>query len=568
MATSQHRPLPAALAACAALALSLVAAPAAADTLVDDIDGLRVDRDGKVTRFEAMLIDDAGRVAALYERGDKRKKDPDYRVDGRGRVLLPGFIDAHVHLTQLGFAALTLDLSETRSLDEALARIREYAVRYPDRRWIVGQGWNQEAWGLGRFPTAAELDAVVSDRAVWLGRVDGHAGWANSLALSEAGVTAATKDPAGGRIERSSDGKPAGVLVDAAAALVQAKVPPPLPEERDLALTRAQDLLLSRGITAVHDMGTTLADWQALRRSGDYGRLSLRVVSYASGIEDMVTIAGPGPSPWLYGDRLRLAGVKLYLDGALGSRGAWLKQPYADAPGQTGLPTMNGTQLRNLMSRAAMDEFQVAVHAIGDAANAEAIMAVAELNESFEGDRRWRIEHAQIVEPADIALFAATGAIASMQPLHQASDRTMAEARLGIDNLAGAYAWKSLETAGVPLAFGSDAPVEKPDVLAGMAVAISRQDASGQPFGGWTPGERIDRQSALAAYTAGAAYAGGSDKRYGSLAVGEWADFVFLTGDPLIASPEELRTMRVLETWIAGRKAWEARSSVPSGERR
>jgi len=297
--------------------------------------------------------------------------------------------------------------------------------------------------------------------------------------------------------------------------------------------------------------------------------MQLRVVSYAHGVDDMVTIAGPGPTPWLYGDRLKLTGLKLYLDGALGSRGAWLSAPYADAPGNTGLQMLSGTQLRNLMSRAAMDDFQVAVHAIGDAANAEVLDAVQEMKDNYPGDRRWRIEHAQIVQPSDLPRFGSLGVVASMQPHHQVSDRVMAETRLSPDGLAGAYAWRSILAGGARLAFGSDAPVETPDVFEGLADAITRQDANGEPFGGWQPQEAISREQALAAYTAGAAYAMGADGKFGTLAEGEWADFVFVTVDPLLAAPAELRQGRVLSTWIAGRKVWSVQGNVaaPASER-
>jgi len=541
-----------------ALALSAaVPGPALADTLIDNIEGISVERDGTVNRFAAMVIDDDGRIAQVFTRRNEAPRKVDYRVDGRGRTVIPGLIDAHMHVMSLGLSMLTLDLSETRSLAEAQARIAEYAAKYPDRPWIVGRGWNQELWGLGRFPTAAELDAVVADRPVWLERVDGHAGWANGAALAAAGVTAKTVDPVGGRIERLSGSmEPAGVLVDNAAELVAREVPPPRPEDRDLALYEAQQLLVSKGVTATADMGTSIDDWMTYRRAGDAGRLQIRIMAYATSVPEMILIGGSGPTLWLYDDRLHMGGLKLYLDGALGSRGAWLKAPYADAPGNLGLPRLDATQLRNLMSRAAMDDFQVAVHAIGDAANAEVLAAIDELSETYGGDRRWRIEHAQIVDPADIARFALHGTIASMQPVHQTSDRLMAEARLGPDRLAGAYAWQSIMAAGAPLAFGSDAPVEAPDPFAGMAAAISRTDAGGEPFGGWQPQEAISREAALAAYTSGAAYAGFAEGRFGRLAPGERADFLILDRDPLFASAADLRQIHVIETWIGGQQVY------------
>jgi predicted amidohydrolase YtcJ len=542
----------------------LFPAPAVADTLLDNVDGITVDRNGTVKRFGAMVIDDEGRVSQLLANGERPPR-VDFRENGRGRTIIPGLIDAHMHVMELGLAQLVVDLSDTRTLAEAQVKIAQFAAANPERPWIVGRGWNQELWGLGRFPTAAELDAAVFDRPVWLERVDGHAGWANSRALAVAGVTAATADPAGGRIERvPGSGAPAGVFVDEAMALVAAKVPPPRATDRDVALFKAQDLLVARGVTAVADMGTSIEDWMAFRRAGDSGRLRVRIMSYALGIEAMSLIGGSGPTPWLYDDHLRMGGLKLYLDGALGSRGALLKAPYADDPGNRGLARLDGTQLRNLMSHAAMEGYQVAMHAIGDAANAEALSAIEELSDDYTGDRRWRIEHAQIVDPADIPRFGQHGIIASMQPVHQTSDRLMAEARLGPDRLKGAYAWRSIHDAGAPLAFGSDAPVEAPDPFAGMAAAISREDAQGQPPGGWHPEERVTIEQALAAYTAGAAYAGFAEGHFGRLAVGERADFVILDADPLEADASELRRIRVLETWIGGERVYEA---VPRAER-
>ncbi|MBS1240081.1 MAG: putative metal-dependent hydrolase, partial [Proteobacteria bacterium] len=302
----------------------------------------------------------------------------------------------------------------------------------------------------------------------------------------------------------------------------------------------------------VADMGIGIEDWQSYRRAGDAGNLRIRIMAYAGSVDDMVLIAGPGPSPWLYDDRLRLEGIKLYIDGALGSRGAWLKAPYSDDPGNTGLQRLNPIQLRNIMSRAALDKFQVAIHAIGDAANADALSAIEEMADTYDGDRRWRIEHAQIVDPPDLLRFAAHGIVASMQPVHQTSDRLMTEARLGPDRLAGAYAWRTMEDEGVPLAFGSDAPVELPDPFAGIAVAITREDANGQPFGGWQPQQAITREQALAAYTSGAAYAGFAEGRFGQLAPGERADFLVIDQDPLLASPQDIRSAKVLEVWIDG----------------
>ena len=533
-----------------ALALATILAltsPALADTHIDNIAGISIARDGTVDRFAGMVVDEDGRISELLDFGDRPTRDIAYRVDGEGRVVVPGFVDAHVHVMDLGLGTLVLDLSTTKSLEEALSRVAAYAAAYPERPWILGSGWDQERWGLNRFPTAAELDAVVSDRPVWLSSGDGHAGWANSAALAAGEITTRNADPAGGRILRLPGSRaPAGVLVSTAMQPVADAVPPPLPEDRDLALYNAQNLLLANGVTAVADMGTSIEDWMTFRRAGDAGRLQMRIMSYADSLETMLLIGGPGPTLWLYEDRLRMDGVKLYLDGALGSRGALLKGDYADDAGNRGLAQLSGTQLRNLMSRAALDGFQVAIHAVGDAANAAALSAIEELAGDYTGDRRWRIEHAQIVDPVDLARFGEHGIIASMQPVQQTSDRLMAEARLGRERLAGALAWRSILDAGGALAFGSGAPVVPVSPLAGVAAAIGSADAA------------ITREQALAAYTAGAAYAGFAEGRYGSLAPGERADFVMLSDDPLALSVNALRDVRVLETWIGGQRVFSS----------
>jgi hypothetical protein len=541
------------------LAGALIASPAFADGLIDNINGITLDEQGRIQRFTGMVIGTDGKVRALLDRRDKRPKELDWREDGKGQTLIPGLIDAHGHVMGLGFQATSLDLSGTRSLAEAQAAIKAWADANPSGSWIVGGGWNQEVWGLGRFPTAADIDAAVPNRPVWLERVDGHAGWANTAALRVAGVTAKSVSPAGGRIEKTAAGVPTGVFIDAAAQLVEKIVPAPLPRERDAALVKAQDLLLSAGITATADMGTSPADWSTYRRLGDAGGLRIRIFSYANSLDTLTTIAGNGPTRWLYDDRLRMGGLKVYADGALGSRGAWLKAPYADAPKETGLGFLTDDQLQNQMSRAAMDKFQVAIHAIGDRANQQALDAIDELSVTYKGDLRWRVEHAQIVDPADIPRLAKQGTIASMQPVHQASDWRMAEARLGPNRLMGAYAWKSVLDGGGRLAFGSDYPVESPNPFSGWAVAITRVDAQGQPTGGWHPEQVITREQALKAFTADAAYASFAESKVGRLAPGMHADFLLLASDPLLAAPEELRAMRPNETWVGGKRMFKRR---------
>ncbi len=542
-----------------AAATLLVPTPVLADALVDNVSGVALDKDGRVVRFTGVLLTPDGKVARLLRRGEQRPARLDWRADMKGRVLIPGMIDAHGHVMDLGFRALSLDLFDTTSFDQAKAQIASYAEANRARAWITGGGWNQEVWKLGRFPTAAELDAIVSDKPVWLSRADGHAGWANSAAMKDAGITARTPTPPGGRIEKDARGQPTGIFVDAAQTLIEAKVPKPTPRDRNAAFLKAQETLLSYGITATADMGTTAEDWLTYRRMGDGGNLRVRIMSYASGVDAALAVGGNGPTPWLYADKLRMGGIKLYSDGALGSRGAWLKAPYADAAGNVGLPFLKDDQLLNLMSRGAMDKFQIALHAIGDRANQQALDAIDELAVTYTGDRRWRIEHAQIVDPVDLPRFGRHGTIASMQPVHETSDWRMAEARLGPNRLTGAYAWASMLATGSRLAFGSDYPVENPNPFVNWAVAITRVDSAGEPAGGWRPDQTVNREAAWKGFTSDAAYAGFAEDRFGTLAPGMRADFVIVDRDPTTISAESLRATKVLETWVGGEKVWEGK---------
>ena len=540
-----------------ALAAALIAWPATADTLFDYVNGVQVDAAGRIEHFNAILVGDDGKVIRLIHPGEARPKAA-RAVNEQERTMLPGLIDAHGHVMDLGFTALRLDVNDTKSLSELQQRLRGYAATHPDAKWILGGGWNQELWPDQRFPTAADLDAAVPDRPVVLERVDGHAIVANSAAMKAAGVTAATPSPPGGRVEN-------GLFVDAARGLVDKAIPKPTPAEMDLALAKAQEILLGFGVTGVGSMSTSLADWAAFRRAGEAGRLNVRLMSYLLGTEPLKVV--PHPTPWLYQDRLRAAGVKLFADGALGSRGAWLKQPYADKPDTRGLQFHSDAEILSLTDQAAAAGFQVATHAIGDAANAQIIAVYEQLSKKYGSARRWRIEHFQIVDPADIARLAPAGIIASMQPTHQTSDRLMAEKRLGPNRLAGAYAWRSVLKSGARLAFGTDFPVESPNPFPGLSAAISRQDAHGQPPGGWIPSQRLTLGQALHAYTRGAAYAGFAEDRIGALEPGKWADFVIVDRDPTGVGAQALAGTQVLETWIAGKKVWSRAPSASQPER-
>jgi predicted amidohydrolase YtcJ len=563
------------------LLLALTATPALADTLIDNANGIQVDKHGQLDRFSGLVIGDDGKVVQLIRSDDE--KDPaniTRRIDAGGRTLLPGMIDAHGHVMALGFSALQLDLTGTTSLADLQARLKAYAAANPNARWILGRGWNQELWADKHFPTAADLDAVVSDRPVWLGRIDGHAAIANSAAMQAAGFSLNTQAPAGGRIEN-------GLFVDAAMSLVESKIPAPRMEDYDAALAKAQEQMLANGLTAAADMGTSPDDWAALNRAGRAGTLKVRIMSYAGGIPAMRAINSGEPSDWLYGDRLHLGGVKLYTDGALGSRGAWLKAPYTDKPDTRGLQFLTDAQLKEQAREADSKGYQLAIHAIGDAANAQVISAYEDLeclkpdscggqirkpesNDPVQRDidyaldaaqltRRSRIEHFQVADPADISRLKPASIIASMQPVHQTSDRLMAEKRLGPNRLKGAYAWQTVAKLGIPIAFGSDFPVESPNPFPGLAAAVSRQDLNGQPPGGWLPEERVSFEQALAGFTSGAAYAGFAEDKIGSLEPGKWADFILVDRDVSKVDAQALARTQVLETWVAGKKVWERR---------
>ena len=548
-----------------AISAALLASTASATTLIDHANGIQVDPAGRVEHFTGLLIGDDGKVIRLVHAGDALPKATT-TIDVHGQTLLPGFIDAHGHVMQLGFTALQLDLTDTRSLAEMEQKLRDYAAAQPKDKWLIGFGWNQEHWPQKTFPTAADLDSIVSDRPVVLERVDGHAVVANSAAMKAAGVTSATKSPPGGSIQN-------GLFVDSARKLIDDAEPAPTPGQMDAAFQKAQEILLGFGVTGVGSMSTSIEDWNTFRRAGDADRLNVRLMVYL--LDDPTHMAPgedplkvfPHPTGWMYADHLRAVGAKFFDDGALGSRGAWLKQPYSDKPDTTGNQLHSDAELRQLEDQAAAAGFQVATHAIGDAANAQVIRTYEWLDSKYGLNRRFRIEHAQVIDCADLPRIARGHMIASMQPTHQTSDRLMAEKRLGLARLKCAYAWQSMLRTGAKLAFGTDFPVESPNPFPGLAAAISRQDIQGQPPGGWFPDQRLSFGQALRAYTRGAAYAGFAEDRIGALDPGKWASFVIVDRDVSTASVPDLYRAQVLETWVGGKKVWTRAPAASAPER-
>jgi predicted amidohydrolase YtcJ len=541
--------------------LALAPAVQAADLLVNNVNGYTLDSHGQLQHFQALLIDQGkvvatGDHAALSARAGNAKV-----IDGQGRTLLPGLIDAHGHVLELGYARNSVDLSGMQSLDDALAKVKAYAVAHPDAKWILGGGWNQEIWKLGRFPTAKELDAVVADRPVWLSRVDGHAGWANTAALKLAGVTKASKDPGGGRIERDASGNPSGVFVDAASDVIYAVVPAPSAQQKMAALDAALAEMASVGLTGVSDAGIDLANYKLYRQYADQHKLTARIYAMIRGTgDDFDAISKDGPLIGSGNDFLTVRSVKLFADGALGSRGAAMLKPYADDPHNSGLLFLKPDELTAMIGKALGKGYQVGVHAIGDHANREVLDSYAAAYQTHPHGiaLRNRIEHAQIVSLQDIPRFVPLQLIASMQPTHATSDMNMAEDRVGHERIKGAYAWQRFLKQGTIVAAGSDFPVESANPFYGLYSAVTRKDHNGQPPGGWYPDQDMTLVQALRAFTLDAAYAEHAETTLGTLEPGKWADFILVDHDIFKDPASTLWNTRVLQTWVGGKQVFAA----------
>lgn len=521
------------------LAALFLPVPALATGLVDNVNGIAPDAQGRLVRFTGLLIDDAGRVERRLSASDKRpgKRVPlTFRLDAGGRTLIPGFVDAGMELMPYGLTLVTLDLSDTRSIDEALAKISAFRAANPGRKWILGRGWDSARWGVDAPPTAAELDAATGDVPTWLESADGDQGWANSAALRAATIGPRTLAPPGGRIT------PTGILSGAAMALMRVVTPAPAPRDYDYALEQAQRALLARGVTTVTDLGTTLDAWQAYRRAGDRSGLRLRIIGYAQGVNAMVAIAGPEPTPWLYDARLRLAGIQLTLDGGLAARGAWLKSDYADAPGEKGLPIRYDTSLRNLMSRAAMDGFQIALTAHGDMAVREALDAFDEMAQTY-GKRRWRIDSVAQIDPLDAPRFASNGIGMTRSPTDDA-DRAMRNRRLGAE--------RAVAGVSLPFAVTSSTPARPPAPFAQLSTVMT------------DPLAPLPLDRALAAMTRAGALVAGEEGRIGGLEPGQMADFLLIDRDISTLPPAQIGGTRVLESWIGGKRVYVAAGASPA----
>jgi predicted amidohydrolase YtcJ len=547
---------------CCALLLAFLTAPAGAQTLiVHSVRGYTPTAGGKLQSFSGLVVID-GKVDRLLTAKDDRPTIPGAQVlDGGGKTVLPGLIDAHGHVLDLGRERLQADLRGSASLAETLDRVRSFAGANAGQRWVIGRGWNQVLWREKRFPAARDLDAVIADRPVVLTRIDGHAIWVNSAAMKLTGVTAATRDPDGGQIVRDAAGQPTGVFVDTAAALIERHIPQPSDDEVKRALGAAMHELAALGMTGVHDAGIDASQYRLYQELGSAGELPIRIYAMLNDSPAARAVIAAGPRPAQFDDRLQMRAVKAWIDGALGSRGAAMLNDYSDQPHHRGLTLYTREQMDELVRLTSQHGWQLNVHAIGDAGNRIVLDAFESHLTAQQRERlRPRIEHAQVVGLEDIPRFAQLGVIASIQPTHATSDMNMAEDRVGAERIKGAYAWRKLLKSGARLAGGSDFPVELANPFHGLYAAVTRQDRSGRPPGGWRPEEKLTREEALRLFTADAAYAAHMENSVGTLEPGKWADFILIDRDYFKAPESEIDDIAVLSTYVAGRKVETAAS--------
>jgi predicted amidohydrolase YtcJ len=509
---------------------------------------------------EAMVVRGGRVVFVGHERGAMTFRGTGTRVlDLNGRTVIPGMTDAHVHLQGLGQALRTVDLTGTTSYEQVIERVAARAKETPAGAWVIGRGWDQNDWANTRFPSHDALSRALPDHPVYLVRVDGHAALVNAKAMELARLTAATRDPSGGRIERGAGNAPTGVLVDNAMGLVGGTIPPASRDELKAQVLAAIKESNRWGLTSVHDAGVGRAVIDVYEELAKEGRFDLRNYVMISGDSATLThFAGRGAQSALHDNRLWIRAIKISIDGALGSRGAALLEPYADEPNHSGLLLVQPAQMRRVAIEALRRGFQVNVHAIGDRGNR---VVLDEFQRALDtvpvADHRFRIEHAQILHPDDVPRFAELGVIPSMQASHQTSDMYWAGNRLGQNRLLGAYAWRSLLATGVVIPNGSDFPVEQVNPLISFHASVARQDAKNWPVGGWFPEQRMTREEALRSMTIWAAYAAFQERDMGSLSPGKLADFVVLDQDIMQVPAELILNTNVLSTWVGGKPVYE-----------
>ncbi|MBZ9612196.1 amidohydrolase [Rheinheimera maricola] len=540
--------------ACALFSAGISAAP----VVLSDVKGYGFDNQRQLQQFSVLVFDDeSGKVLSRGDAAVAAQYPAAKRLSANGKTLLPGLIDGHGHVLGLGQNLAQAELRGSSSEQDAVARVAAFAAANKDAPWIIGRGWNQVLWPTNQFPTSALLDEAINDKPVYLERVDAHAGWANSKALALAGITKDSIDPPGGEIVRDSKGNPTGVLIDNAMLLVEQHIPSPDAAAKARALNAAFAHLLALGITSVHEAGVDTDTLRLYQQLAAEQKLPMRIYP-------MLSARDPQLPQWLNAgivddptDYLDIRSVKIYGDGALGSRGAALIEPYSDQPSQKGLLVTQPDQLTQIMQLTINAGFQTNVHAIGDLANRLVLDRFEQLvPEDKREASRHRVEHAQIVSPKDIPRFAKLHVLPAMQAVHATSDKNMAGDRLGVARLRGAYAWRSFIDQGSIIVGGSDFPVELANAFHGIHASVTRQSQDNQPVGGWLPEQKLSLTEALRSFTVDAAYGAFQENSMGTLAPGSWADFILVDRDIYNIPAEQLWRVDVEQTYVNGKQVF------------
>lgn len=530
-----------------------------ANTLIYNVKGYTFDEKEQLQKFDSLIVAD-GKVKDIGF-GLEQSFTGSSKIDGKGKAMLPGLIDGHAHFMGLGFNLLKVDVRGERSAAATAKKVAQYNKDNPQLSWLIGRGWNQVLWPGKAFPTARDLDEYIADKPVVLTRVDGHAVWLNSKAMSLAGIDKQSVSPDGGEIVKDENGEPTGVLIDNAEQLVWNKVPKESSAQWQLAFDKVNKHLLSLGITSVHDAGIDHAGYEFFKQKLKDGDFKVRVYGMLSASDDKLEQMLGNGHVSDDGDLLSIRSVKIYGDGALGSRGAALLAPYSDDKSNTGLLVTKPERLRVLYKKIFEHDFQINIHAIGDRANKIALdeFAYAYKMQPQARSLRNRIEHAQVVHLDDIPRFKQLDVLPSMQPTHATSDKNMAEARIGKDRLKGAYAWQTFLRQGSKVVSGSDFPVELADPFYGLHAAVTRQDRDNLPAGGWLQHESLTIEQALKSFTLDAAYGAHQEHKLGSLQAGKWADFIIIDQDIFKVDVEDIWKTKVLETWIGGKRQFKSK---------
>lgn len=528
-------------------------------TVVGNIEGYTLSNTGAMIQFSHIAFEN-GKVIAIGDQTILNTLPESQIIDGNGKTLLPGLIDSHGHQLMLGETLLKIDVRDIPSAQQTARFVKDYADKNPQLAWITGRGWNQVLWPDKSFPRAAQLDEYIQDRPVWLKRIDGHAGWANSHALKIAGISKDTLDPPGGKIERDNNGDPSGVLIDTAMDLLAQHIPDADESALTANLNAATQHLLSLGVTSMHDAGIGQNVYNFYIKTAQQKKLGMRIYAMLSADDPQIESMLKAGYIRDQNDLLSIRSVKGYGDGALGSRGAALLQAYSDDPDNKGLLVTQEYQLKPLFDLVIANKFQMNFHAIGDRANRLALDQFANTFESIGGkDLRHRIEHAQVVALSDIPRFKQLNIIPAMQPTHATSDMNMAEDRIGKDRLRGAYAWNRFIEQGSPIALGSDFPVELANPFFGLHAAVTRQDRQNKPDGGWIPSQSLTLLQAFKGFTIDAAYAAHQEQVLGGLTEGKWADFILIDQNIFEIQPQHIWRTKVAETWLAGERVYQAK---------